>query len=199
MLISNGTRLTNEYLHLLKGCMDWIGLSIDSLSLDSNLQSGRCANGFVPDEETYRELVERVHAKGFRLKINTVVTQINKDEVMAPFIEWAKPERWKIMQVLPVEGQNDASISRLLVNEVEFGQFISSNPISDGKVRIVPESNNCITGSYLMIDPAGRFFDDTKGCHTYSHPILEVGLEAALQQVTVDTAKFRERGGMYEW
>lgn len=199
MLISNGTRLSDEYLDLLKGNMDWIGLSIDSLSRGSNMKSGRCANGFVPEEQTYRALVERIQAKGFRLKINTVVTQINKDEVMASFINWAAPERWKIMQVLPVEGQNDDDIDRLMVNEVEFREFVCRNTRTENRIKVIPESNNCITGSYLMIDPAGHFFDDTKGCYTYSSPILEVGLEEALGQITFDAEKFSARGGMYDW
>ncbi len=199
MLISNGTRLTDEYLDLLKGSMDWIGLSIDSLFLERNIQSGRCAPRFIPDENNYKALVERIHTKGFRLKVNTVVTQINKAEIMAPFINWAVPERWKIMQVLPVEGQNDKSINELLVSEADFSHFVHSNALHTDIIRVVPESNDCITGSYLMIDPAGRFFDDTKGHHTYSNPILEVGLETALRQIRLDEEKFKNRGGEYNW
>ena len=32
-----------------------------------------------------------------------------------------------------------------------------------------------MTGSYVMVDPAGRFFDNTSGYHTYGRPILEGG------------------------
>ena len=41
----------------------------------------------------------------------------------------------------------------------------------------MPESNELMRGSYVMVDPAGRFFDNVEGGHTYSRPILEVGVE----------------------
>ena len=35
--------------------------------------------------------------------------------------------------------------------------------------------------------------------HTYSRPILEVGVEQALMDVSVDAGKFLSRSGMYAW
>jgi radical S-adenosyl methionine domain-containing protein 2 len=64
---------------------------------------------------------------------------------------------------------------------------------------MVPETNSQILGSYAMVDPAGRFFDDLTGTHSYSKPILEVGVEQALQQVSFDFNKFLGRGGKYNW
>ena len=66
-------------------------------------------------------------------------------------------------------------------------------------VRVIPESNDLMTGSYVMIDPTGRFFDNTKGIYTYSHLILQVGVTDALQDVKIDPEKFGTRGGYYEW
>ena len=56
-----------------------------------------------------------------------------------------------------------------------------------------------MTGSYVMVDPAGRFFDNVAGVHRYSRPINEVGVEAALGEVTVDPDKFQFRNGRYNW
>ena len=56
-----------------------------------------------------------------------------------------------------------------------------------------------MTGSYVMVDPAGRFFDNASGAHTYSRPILEVGVEEAFRQVSVDSRRFLSRGGLYDW
>ncbi|GIQ92690.1 hypothetical protein KIPB_016603, partial [Kipferlia bialata] len=30
MVVTNGTRLTEEYLDSFEGCLDWVGLSIES-------------------------------------------------------------------------------------------------------------------------------------------------------------------------
>ncbi len=63
----------------------------------------------------------------------------------------------------------------------------------------VAEGNDDMQGSYVMVDPLGRFFGNATGRHVYSAPILEVGVEAALAQVGVSTAKFEARGGRYTW
>jgi len=53
--------------------------------------------------------------------------------------------------------------------------------------------------SYLMIDPAGRFYDNVGDRHTYSRPILEVGIAEALQGIRFDHDKFLDRDGFYDW
>jgi radical S-adenosyl methionine domain-containing protein 2 len=59
----------------------------------------------------------------------------------------------------------------------------------------VPETIEDIRTSYIMVDPAGRFFDDSQGRYQYSRPILAVGLEAAFGDVVFNLDKFRGRGG----
>ena len=54
-----------------------------------------------------------------------------------------------------------------------------------------------MTGSYVMVDPLGRFYDNTLGRHRYSSPILDVGVSAALGDVAVYPGRFEERGGVY--
>ena len=49
-----------------------------------------------------------------------------------------------------------------------------------------------------MIDPLGRFFDNTKGEYTYSNPILSVGVQTALAEIRVYPERFIERGGLYD-
>ena len=55
-----------------------------------------------------------------------------------------------------------------------------------------------MTGSYLMIDPLGHFFDNTEGRHTYGRPILEAGIGQALEDVEIYPERFAGRGGRYQ-
>ena len=64
---------------------------------------------------------------------------------------------------------------------------------------LVVESNDLMTGSYVMVDPAGRFFDNVAGTHFYSQPINQVGVHIALSEVSVNPYKFGLRDGLYEW
>ena len=86
----------------------------------------------------------------------------------------------------------------MTVTDTQFRKYVERNRgvESDG-VTVVPESNELMRGSYVMIDPLGRFYDNVTGRHRYSRRILEVGIEAALGDVVVDTGRFVERGGRY--
>ena len=134
------------------------------------------------------------------MKINTVVTRSNLHESLADFIIETHTERWKLLQVLPVEGQNDQTINSYLISDGEFNHYVqNSRRVEDYGIRVVPEGNDLMTGSYVMVDPAGRFFDNVAGSHTYSRPILDIGVEGALKDVSVDAAKFLARDGLYNW
>jgi radical S-adenosyl methionine domain-containing protein 2 len=200
MLVTNGSRLSEKFLAENTQWLDWIALSIDSLNDETNIAIGRVEPGKTPIHlSTYKTRIDRIKFYGYGLKINTVVNRLNQDEDMSELIEYAQPDRWKIFQVLPIKGQNDESIESLTITSEAFKDFIDRHQHLSSTTTVVPESNEAMTGSYAMVDPAGRFFDNTKGTHTYSRPILEVGTRIAIQQVNFDLQKFEERGGRFRW
>ena len=137
---------------------------------------------------------------GYALKSILSATRFNLYEDLNGFILEARPERWKIFQVLPVVGQNDLKVGEFEITDDEFDRYVRRcRRVEEHGIRVVPESNDLMTGSYVMVDPAGRFFDNVAGSHTYSCPIIKVGVEEALKQVSVDAAKFLSRDGLYEW
>lgn len=202
MLVTNGTKLDEaEWIFAPDGPLDWVALSIDSASEATHLALGRAEQGRTPIcPAHYRDLARRLHAAGVRLKVNTVVTSLTMDEDMTAFIRALAPERWKVLRVLPVGGQNDGKVEPLLVSAEQFAAFVDRHrPLESEGITIVGEDHDDIIGGYAMIDPLGRFFDDTKGHHTYSAPILEVGVREAFSQVTFATSRFIRRGGVYPW
>jgi hypothetical protein len=50
-----------------------------------------------------------------------------------------------------------------------------------------------------MIDPQGRLYDSCSGKHSFSSPVLEIGLTKALELIEFDLSKFDKRGGTYNW
>ena len=128
------------------------------------------------------------------------MTQINCDEDLTKFIAEARPERWKLLQVLPVRGQNDGLVDGQLITPQQFAGYVARNrSVEEMGIAVVPENNDMMTGSYVMVDPAGSFFDNVAGGHAYSRSILDVGVDAALREVSVDPDKFRMRDGIYDW
>lgn len=193
MIVSNGSLLSRAFFEECDGSLDWVGLSLDSLSMQCNRQIGRVDRKRpATDEAYYRKIIALVHEAGCRLKINTVVSRYNYEEDLNAFVEWAKPDRWKILQVLCVDGVNDADAQSFLLESDEFDAFV----LRHKQYAQVVETNDDMIGSYLMISPNGRFFDNRKG-YTYSKPILSVGLEEAFSSIDFDYQSFVDRGGNY--
>lgn len=201
MIVTNGTRLTDKFLTDNQNYLDWIALSVDSLDDKTNRDAGRAIVGKrVIELDRYKQIVDSIKSYNYGLKINTVVHAKNVDEDLSKFIEYAKPIRWKVFQVLPIEGQNDTSIKKFMISQSEFNKFILKHEKNESLgIKIVVENNDAMRGSYAMVDPAGRFYDNAQGKHNYSKPILSVGAEIAIQQVNYSTEKFKNRGGEYDW
>ena len=180
--------------------LDWATISIDTLDPRKLEDLGRVTRDGPLSEEAYLNIIDMLKERGIRLKINTVVTRSNCDEDLTGFIARARPERWKLLQVLPVSGQNDGLVDDQVIAPEQFRGYIARNQdVEKMGVAVVPETNELMTGSYVMVDPAGRFFDNTTGTHKYSRPINEVGVGAALREISVDADRFRLRDGLYEW
>jgi radical S-adenosyl methionine domain-containing protein 2 len=199
MLVSNGSPLVArlELIEAIAPHLDWFGVSIDSARPDVLTSLGRAPRAGAIPPEAYIDVARRLRAHGVRLKLNTVVTRLNVDEDMSAFVEAIAPERWKVFQVMRIVGQNDDRIGDLGISRMEFERFARRH--EGVGVRLLSETNDEMTGSYAMLDPAGRFFDNTRGMHRYSRPVLRVGVLEAFRDVDFDHQKFSDRGGLYDW
>jgi radical S-adenosyl methionine domain-containing protein 2 len=200
MLVTNGSQLA-AVLPALSGVLDWVAISVDSPAADTLVKLGRAVGGkrAIPVEE-YAAMAQAVRDAGMRVKVNTVVTQVNADEDLSGFLRMLAPERWKLLRALPVEGQNTGRIEPLLCAPGAFEQFVARHAwLSSEGIEVVPEDNEDMRGSYAMVDPAGRFFDNAGGGHSYSQPILGAGIDAAWADVTFSMERFVDRGGIYNW
>lgn len=200
MIVTNGSRLTPEFLRRNQHVLDWIALSIDSSQASTNIQLGRAISGKREiGHDDYKQMIHQVREFGYGLKINTVVNRYNLKEDFSELIAFATPKRWKILQVMPVAGQNDSKVEELTISSNEFKSFVSRHKALEQYTTFVPESCELIRGSYAMVDPAGRFFDSSAGMHHYSKSIIEIGVEKAIQAVSINSENFLKRGGVYQW
>ena len=177
--------------------IDWLSLSVDSKFEEVEKALGRGVGGHV--QQTVHNAM-LTHEYGIRLKINSVITRLNYNEDMSEFILKLNPERWKVFQVLEIDGQNDLSVAPLLLKDDEFEIFKRRHRslIKKG-LDVVFEDNNLMRGSYVMLDSLGRFFNNSDGGHDYGPSIFDVGVSKALEYVRWDVNKFVQRGGLYDW
>ena len=199
-VVTNGSLICGEWLDRIHGSLDWAALSIDSVNPDTLRRAGRTTSLGPMSAQDYLRVVGILKENLVRIKVNTVVSRSNLHQDLSEFMIDVRPERWKLLQVMPVGGQNDSLVSDHLISAEEFWVYVkNSRRVEEHGITMVPEDNDLMTGSYVMVDPAGRFFDNVAGSHTYSRPILEVGVEAALMDVLVDVGKFLSRNGLYAW
>jgi len=191
-IITNGSFITDEWLKKMKGYLNWIGVSIDSLNPDTNALIGRKHKKAI----NYMALVSQIKKFGYKLKINTVVNAYNWGEDMNDFITFANPDRWKVFQALRIEEQNDKQFDEIKVTQQQFTTFVMHHGFHD---CLVPESNEAMTGSYLLIDPQGRLFENSAGKHTYSDSLIDNDFSHCIEQISLDREMFIQRGGIYKW
>ncbi|CAK4033675.1 related to Radical S-adenosyl methionine domain-containing 2 [Lecanosticta acicola] len=204
-IISNGTKITQNWLQKNAKYIDVLGVSCDSFDEETNIQIGRGTGENVKMLFQIRKWCEEYNIK---FKLNTVVLRWNWQEDMAGTIEQLRPFRWKVFQVLPVGGENDASkaeteldkrkrnVKDVLITDEQFASFCERHKHLD---CFVPESNDLMASSYLIVDEYLRFLDKGSGDEKASSSILDVGVKKALSEVTWDQKAYMERGGMYDW
>jgi radical S-adenosyl methionine domain-containing protein 2 len=198
MLVTNGSMLRRPSIQSMLNDVDWVSISIDSSDPDINAELGR-GNALFHEYcmQVWKDLAKLPH---LRLKVNTVVTKLNKDDDMREMIRTLKPARWKVFQVLPIGGQNDGVVEPLLITSEEFQDFVDRHQeLHNEGLGPIHEDNKAMTGTYLMMDALGRFFSNKTGAHTYTKSILDVGMDQALLDLGWDVEGFVARQGIYEW
>lgn len=188
-LITNGSRLDPGLMASLAPSTSLLGLSIDSPRARNNHAIGRMdRRGRGLDIDRLAEAVDegRRRNPALKVKVNTVVNKVNQSDDLTGVIQRLRPEKWKVLRMLPVVDD------RLAVSQQAFDDFVKRHAHL-AAIRHV-EDNQDMTESYLMVDPMGRFFQNTTGAsargYRYSQPILEAGAPAAFAGMRFSAPKF---------
>jgi radical S-adenosyl methionine domain-containing protein 2 len=195
-VVTNGARLP-KLLDDCAGQLDWVGLSVDSGLESVQAKLGRGAGDHIGNSIAHADELRR---RAIRIKLNTVVTALNWQEDMSELVRLIRPDRWKAFQVLEIQGENEGKVGPLLISADQYAQFVARHQhLAAEGLGLVPEDNDAMRGSYVMINPQGQFFTNEHGRYVVSKPILAVGVEQALASVRWRQDKFVARGGLYDW
>jgi len=189
-IITNASRLDHDLMGELADLLSVLGISIDSADARRNQQIGRVdRHGHHPETAALTQVVAfgRELNPALRLKINTVVNALNHSEDMAPLLRTLAPEKWKVLRMLP------SVTDELAVSTIQFNAFVSRH--RSAGLPMYVEDNTDMRESYIMIDPGGRFFQNSptrRGYH-YSPPILDIGAAAAFDHIQLSPARYLQR------
>jgi len=194
-ITTNGSHLDQNMVSQLSGSVDWIAISVDSCLDTVEAAMGRGRGEHVTNALNAAVLV---HEAGIHLKMNTTVTSLTWQENMHPLIQMMKPDRWKVMQMLVINGENDTSSIGLGVSSAQFREFVERHRSLCLGPDVYPvfESVDDMEDSYFMITPNGRVMSNAGRKITLYEldDILKQGVDKL-----VDSDKYLDRGGIYDW
>jgi radical S-adenosyl methionine domain-containing protein 2 len=198
-IVSNGSKITKKFLGENAAFIDILAISCDSFDPKTNIKIGRGRSG--QNVEQLTKVAGWCQQFGIKFKINTVVCSLNWDEDMTRPITQFQPFRWKVFQCLIVTGENDNEQRKrdarsFLVSDEQWKAFCDRHKHLK---CFVPESNDVMKGSYLILDEYMRFLDKGDGEEKASESILDVGVRKAMTQVRWERSTFVGRGGLYDW
>ncbi len=188
-LITNSSPLTSRFIKDNAAKLSLVGISIDSFSYETNIRVGRStSSGKVNSSAEIQQKIQLLRDlnSSVSIKINTVVSGYNCNEDMGCEINKLAPDKWKIFKELRNDGHS--------IDDRMFDDFVKRNTVNIS-CPVFVENNDEMTNSYLMIDPLGRFYQNSNANdnYIYSEAILQVGIERALSQIVFDRNKFENR------
>ena len=198
--ISNGSLMKEEWIKEFSPYIDIIAISCDSFDSRTNKKIGRYDLKLKQDHLTgVFQIAEWCKKYNVLFKLNTVVNRYNVGEDMTQEVLKLNPIRWKVFQCLLLEGENTGKDSlrhaeNLTISDYEFDEFLKRHE----KIPfLVPESNEVMKDSYLLLDEQLRFLNCTENKKVPTVSILE-DLQLALRQSGWDYDTYHNRGGRYK-
>ncbi|XP_073905199.1 S-adenosylmethionine-dependent nucleotide dehydratase RSAD2 isoform X2 [Castor canadensis] len=199
-IVSNGSLIRERWFRDYGEYLDILAISCDSFDEQVNVLIGR-GQGKKNHVENLQKL--RMWCRDYRVafKINSVINRFNVEEDMNEQIKALNPVRWKVFQCLLIEGENSGEdalreAERFVISDKEFEGFLERHKDVS---CLVPESNQKMKNSYLILDEYMRFLNCTSGRKDPSKSILDVGVEEAIKFSGFDEKMFLKRGGKYVW
>ncbi|KFV77645.1 Radical S-adenosyl methionine domain-containing protein 2, partial [Struthio camelus australis] len=199
-IVSNGSMIRERWFKTYGEYLDILAISCDSFDEEVNVLVGR-GQGKKNHVENLHKLRQWCRDYAVAFKINSVINRFNVEEDMNEQIKALNPVRWKVFQCLLIEGENSGKdalreAEKFLISDEDFERFLDRHK---GVSCLVPESNQQMRDSYLLLDEYMRFLNCTTGRKAPSKSILDVGVEEAIQFSGFDEKMFLKRGGKYVW
>ncbi|NXM16855.1 RSAD2 protein, partial [Ploceus nigricollis] len=199
-IVSNGSLIRKQWFEKYSEYLDILAISCDSFDEDVNILIGR-RQGKKNHVENLHKLRQWCREYAVAFKINSVINRFNVEEDMNEQIKALNPVRWKVFQCLLIEGENSGEdalreAEKFVISDEDFDRFLDRHKDVS---CLVPESNQKMRDSYLILDEYMRFLNCRNGRKEPSKSILDVGVEAAIKFSGFDEKMFLKRGGKYVW
>uniref|UniRef100_A0A3B5R5Q8 Radical S-adenosyl methionine domain containing 2 n=2 Tax=Xiphophorus TaxID=8082 RepID=A0A3B5R5Q8_XIPMA len=199
-IVSNGSMIKEKWFQKYGDFLDILAISCDSFDEETNQMIGR-SQGKKSHIENLFKIRSWCQEYKVAFKINSVINTFNVHEDMTEQINQLNPVRWKVFQCLLIDGENagEAALREaetFVITDQQFQDYLDRHSAVS---CLVPESNEKMRNSYLILDEYMRFLDCREGRKDPSRSILDVGVKDAISFSGFDEKMFLKRGGKYVW
>lgn len=192
-IISNGSLMLNPALFTPENFekLDTLGISVDSVTPKTLIALGACTKSH--EVLTYEKICQiiqlaRKYNPNIRIKLNTVITNINAKEDLTHIGHELEIHRWKLLRMKLFKNKKHSNES-LLADDVDFHDFVVRH--SSVSKDIVPE--NDLTRSYIMVDNQGRLLDDEGEDYSVVGNLQCEEFASVFQRYHFDSATYESR------
>lgn len=191
-IISNGSLLLNEKLapiDMLKK-IDTLGISVDSFNINILKALGCCNGNSVLSKEKLIEVINRAKSANplMKIKLNTVVSALNKDEQLTEFENTVQIDRWKFLKVKLFENVNFSN-RNLIISDEEFQNFVAKNHRKHGENIL----ESTVKRSYIIVDNTGNLLDNFGDNYEIVGNVLKENFAEVFSRYKLDTELYQER------
>lgn len=189
-IITNGSLLSKILIDEWTGKVQTLGISVDSLKYNTNLIIGRASGLNTLDIPKLIDILQYAKNKGFKLKINTVISKLNVQEDIVELYKMIDFDRIKLLQMRINKNCNEHFRS-LSINNTEFLDYCHKIQQEIGNVTI--ETDEDFESSYIIIDPFGNLIANQFNNHQKTGSIFKQSLEELIDQAKINQETFNKR------
>lgn len=190
-IITNASQLSKENNDKLIGKVSTIGISIDSLNYDKNLEIGRSQGSKAFNYDELIRSLKYIQKHNIKLKVNTVVSKLNINEDIIKLYKDIKFDRIKILQIKVNEGSNEFA-KRYQISNEEFKLYVEKIK-SNIKDDLIVEDNTDMEDAYIIIDPKGRMISNNNNEHTIIGNVLNEDVKTLIVNSNYKHSRFKKR------
>ena len=197
--ITNGSLLgyTNRFVPEDTVKIFCIGISIDSFDADVCKTIGRyIGNGMILDIAVLGRFLAKCRQRNpeLSIKVNTVVSEWNKDEPLAEIINrfgwdygWGV-DKWKLLRAMPFGGD-----SSYCLTDAEFSLYVlaaRSACCRNRSLRIISEDT--LENAYVIVDNRGNLISNIGGVNVSCGSLLEKPFGELIKNYPLDIKRYME-------
>ena len=168
-----------------------IGIKIDKFNKNNLIKLGcYTKQENILEKSQLKEIIylAKTINPNIKIKLNTVVSSINKNTQLTQLENEIIIDRWKLLK-MKLFSNKEFSNKDLLISDEEFEKFLKLNRRTNGEVI----AENSLERSYLIIDNQGNFIDNKNDNYKIIGNLLKENFSNLFSKYQFDRELYKQR------